>query len=330
MDLSDQNSTEFGQKAREYRERINLLISRSKYRKYYDGVEILALDGFIDEKNTLSKDLIIHFLLNFDASSTESFKSVEELKSLFIKEFKAAEKKYFKDLNINTAHFQLKEISFTKLDDFFETSHLNINDNDISNDIVIASEEVRNYSPRKCEPVTLKFCKNIGNYTTMPNLLGHRTQEEMQRDLISFREVRFYLAVALQISIKVKLFRLSILSAFFTATIFYALFFSLAVNFLTARNKMKSSWNHIKFAVIIGKILIVDRILFFGKLTFFFHSVNHSKIHVSVEFHKSSSHFSIVINFPKFHICNRVKVLHHPIVFPTWSKSNTVYEFVMG
>jgi atrial natriuretic peptide-converting enzyme len=190
MDLSDQNSTEFGQKAREYRERINLLISRSKFRKYYDGVEILALDGFIDEKNTLSKDLIIHFLLNFDASSTDSFNSVDELKNLFMKEFKAVERNYFKDLNINTANFQLKEISFTKLDDIFETSHININDNDINNgDIIIASEEVRNYSPRKCEPVTLKFCKNIGNFTTMPNLLGHRTQEEMQRDLISFREV---------------------------------------------------------------------------------------------------------------------------------------------
>lgn len=190
MDLSDQNSTEFSQKAREYRERINLLISRSKYRKYYDGVEILALDGFIDEKNTLSKDLIIHFLLNFDASSTESFKSVEELKNLFIIEFKTSGRNYFKDLNINTSNFQLKEISFSKLDDIFETPHLNINDNeDINSDIVIASEEVRNYSPRKCEPVTLKFCKNIGNFTTMPNLLGHRTQDEMQRDLISFREV---------------------------------------------------------------------------------------------------------------------------------------------
>jgi hypothetical protein len=243
MDLSDQNSTEFGQKAREYRERINLLISRSKFRKYYDGVEILALDGFIDEKNTLSKDLIIHFLLNFDASSTESFSSVEELKNLFIKEFTAVERNYFKDLNINIAHFQLKEISFTKLDDIFETSHLNINDNDINNDIVIASEEVRNYSPRKCEPVTLKFCKNIGNFTTMPNLLGHRSQEEMQRDLISFREVlmSFDFIVFANLTIKVKIFRLSILSAFFTATIFYALFFSPAVSFLTVRSKMKST-----------------------------------------------------------------------------------------
>jgi hypothetical protein len=245
MDLSDQNSTEFGQKAREYRERINLLISRSKFRKYYDGVEILALDGFIDEKNTLSKDLIIHFLLNFDASSTDSFNSVDELKNLFMKEFKAVERNYFKDLNINTANFQLKEISFTKLDDIFETSHININDNDINNgDIIIASEEVRNYSPRKCEPVTLKFCKNIGNFTTMPNLLGHRTQEEMQRDLISFREV--CLLQTFESTIKVKIlyffliFRLSILSAFFTATIFYALFFSPAVSFLTVRNKMKS------------------------------------------------------------------------------------------
>lgn len=189
MRLSDQNSTEFTQKAREYRERINLLISRSKYRKFYDGVEILALDGFIDEKNHLSKDLIIHFLLNFDSSSYESFDGVDELKNLFMREFESAERNFFKDVTINPAHFQLKEISFTKLDDIFELSNINIHEHDLTNEIISASEEVRNFAPRKCEPVTLKFCKNIGNFTTMPNLLGHRTQDEMQRDLISFREV---------------------------------------------------------------------------------------------------------------------------------------------
>lgn len=42
MNLTDQNSMEFFEKAREYRERINLLISRSEFRKYYDGCEILG------------------------------------------------------------------------------------------------------------------------------------------------------------------------------------------------------------------------------------------------------------------------------------------------
>lgn len=42
MSLTDQNSVDFVTKARDYRERINLLISRSDFRKYYDGCEVLG------------------------------------------------------------------------------------------------------------------------------------------------------------------------------------------------------------------------------------------------------------------------------------------------
>lgn len=42
MSLTDQNSVDFVTKARDYRERINLLISRSEFRKYYDGCEVLG------------------------------------------------------------------------------------------------------------------------------------------------------------------------------------------------------------------------------------------------------------------------------------------------
>lgn len=45
MDLANQNSLRFQQKARDYRERINLLLRRSDLKEAYDGSEILALDG---------------------------------------------------------------------------------------------------------------------------------------------------------------------------------------------------------------------------------------------------------------------------------------------
>lgn len=45
MELADQNSLRFNHKARDFRERINLIVKRSDLREAYEGSEILALDG---------------------------------------------------------------------------------------------------------------------------------------------------------------------------------------------------------------------------------------------------------------------------------------------
>jgi hypothetical protein len=195
MNLTDQNSLEFVEKAREYRERINLLISRSDFRKYYDGCEILALDGHVfDERtnNVDNKDLIIHFLLNFDAKSGEMFTTADELRSLFLTEFEAPNgARFFRNLKIDIHSFHLKEVNFEKFDDIFVTSssaHVDSYGN--SHDINLASDEMKIFPRRKCEPVKLKFCRQIGyNMTTYPNLLGHQSKEEIERDLITFREI---------------------------------------------------------------------------------------------------------------------------------------------
>lgn len=196
MNLTDQNSSEFIEKAREYRERINLLISRSDFRKYYDGCEILALDGHVfDERNNNvnNKDLIVHFLLNFDPKSDEIFATADELRSLFLTEFESAPggQRFFRNLKIDIHAFQLKEVNFEKFDDIFVTSssaHVDSYGN--SHDINLASDEMKIFPRRKCEPVKLKFCRQIGyNMTTYPNLLGHQSREEIERDLITFREI---------------------------------------------------------------------------------------------------------------------------------------------
>ena len=192
MNLTDQNSFEFLEKSREYRERINLLISRSDYRKYYDGCEILALDGHVfDERTNLNanRDLIVHFLLNFDPKSEEIFVSVEELRKLFLTEFTNGSR-FFRNLKIDLNNFQLKEVNFEKFDDIFVTSsssHVDSFGN--SHDIILSTDN--KISPqRTCEPVRLKFCRQIGyNMTTYPNLLGHQSREEIEKDLITFREV---------------------------------------------------------------------------------------------------------------------------------------------
>jgi Fz domain/SEA domain/Low-density lipoprotein receptor domain class A len=194
MNLTDQNSIEFYEKAREYRERINLLISRSDFRKYYDGCEILALDGrLFDDRNSLgNKDLIVHFLLNFDPKAEAS---IEELRKLFVAEFQSSSTfnngaRFFKNLKMDLNDFQLKEIHFGKFDDIFATSSAHVDSYGNSHDINLASEGAFDFPPRSCEPIRLKFCRQIGyNMTTMPNLLGHQNREEIEKDLIAFREV---------------------------------------------------------------------------------------------------------------------------------------------
>ena len=84
MNYTDQNSLDFFEKAREYRERINLLISRSNdFKTFYDGSEILALDGKVIDDKDIFPNLIVHFLLNFDSSSNFL---TDDLRKLFIEE----------------------------------------------------------------------------------------------------------------------------------------------------------------------------------------------------------------------------------------------------
>lgn len=92
-------------------------------------------------------------------------------------EFQAAstEPRFFKNLKIDLNDFQLKEVNFGKLDDIFATSSAHI-DSYGNPQVNIESEESKIFPPRTCEPIKLKFCRQIGyNMTTLPNLLGHQS-----------------------------------------------------------------------------------------------------------------------------------------------------------
>ena len=166
-------------------------------RKFYDGCEILALDGRVsDENNKLNQDLIVHFLLNFDQKLDELLADVDDLRKLFVAEFQTAVKspngaKYFKNLKIDLNDFHLKEIHFGKFDDIFVTSSASQLDSYGNMHDIRLSEEVNIFPSRTCEPMKLKFCNQIDghNMTTFPNLLGHHSREEIEKDLILFREV---------------------------------------------------------------------------------------------------------------------------------------------
>ncbi|XP_055390020.1 uncharacterized protein LOC129619000 [Condylostylus longicornis] len=176
MDLANQNSIRFQHKARDYRERINLVIKRSDLRNSYDGSEILALDG----KDELP-DLLVLFILKFDPY--RGLVSTADLLAIFNEEIASNDRKYFANITVEPSSLEIKEITGA-LDETELTPASPLEREDIYETTLPPP------IPRYCEPVKLDYCKTIGyNVTTYPNLLGHMSIEEVKIDLIAFREL---------------------------------------------------------------------------------------------------------------------------------------------
>ncbi|XP_055708998.1 uncharacterized protein LOC129805244 [Phlebotomus papatasi] len=177
-ELADQNSLRFQHLSRDYRERINLVLRRSDLRAMYEGCEILALDG-IDDQN----DLTVHFILHFDPY--RGLVSAADLHAIFTEEFEARRPRYFNNITIDLTSLDFQEM-LGNFDDISGTSSSPLGrKDDIQNSTIIVK-----HSPRRCEPVRLLYCRNIGyNLTTYPNLLGHMSFEEVEQNVIAFREL---------------------------------------------------------------------------------------------------------------------------------------------
>ncbi|XP_055622880.1 uncharacterized protein LOC129766374 isoform X2 [Toxorhynchites rutilus septentrionalis] len=176
-ELADQNTPWFQQRARDYRERINLIMRRSDLREPYEGSEILALDGNEGEPLTL------HFAMYFDPYA--ELVSTADLHSILMEEITSDHPRYFRNLTIDPSSLIIKEV-LGQFDDIPGTSSSPLGGKD---DIV--SEIVTTVRPlRKCEPLRLNYCRSVGyNVTTYPNFFGHNSLEDVEADLISFREL---------------------------------------------------------------------------------------------------------------------------------------------
>ncbi|XP_065365129.1 uncharacterized protein LOC135958180 [Calliphora vicina] len=177
MDLANQNSLRFQQKSRDYRERINLLVRRSDLKEAYDGSEILALDGFED-----TSDILVHFNMVFDPYA--GLVSTADLLALFGEEFSSAQPRYFNNITVDPRSLSIKEVTGLIEEPIMSSSPLG-GDDETTEYITTTPKQ-----PRRCEPLKLNYCRSIGyNITTYPNLLGHNSFEEVQADVISFREL---------------------------------------------------------------------------------------------------------------------------------------------
>ncbi|XP_035790165.1 uncharacterized protein LOC118465757 isoform X2 [Anopheles albimanus] len=186
-ELADQKTLRFQHRARDYRERINLIMRRSDLREPFEGSEILALDG-----NDEPGDLTLHFALYFDPYA--ELVSAADLHAILMEEISGQERKYFRNLTIDPTSLVIKEVSGTE-DDLVGTSASSpLGGKDAvmpgagPPDTTITT--VRPVPVRKCEPLRLGYCRSVGyNVTTYPNYFGHGSLEEVEADLISFREL---------------------------------------------------------------------------------------------------------------------------------------------
>lgn len=127
-------------------------------------------------------DITVHFNLHFDPYI--ALVSSADLLSVFMEQISQQSIQQFANLTLDTASLSINEVTGL-LDEQISTSASPLQPDESQN---ISQKEQRPL--RRCEAVKLEYCRGIGyNVTTYPNLLGHKSIEEVQADLISFREM---------------------------------------------------------------------------------------------------------------------------------------------
>ncbi|KAK9694292.1 SEA domain [Popillia japonica] len=172
MEMADPSTERFKIRARDYRERLNLLFRRSYIRHGFSGTEILALDGIE------GKDLIVHFNVHIDPTYIDV--DADDLKELLSKEISLEKSLYFRNLTIDAKSLEVKE------------SDAPIHSTTTQKPTTLKPEPVTKLPdpPRKCSKAQLPYCtKSAHNITTYPTIFGHKSLNDVQNDMITFREI---------------------------------------------------------------------------------------------------------------------------------------------
>ncbi|KAL1498247.1 hypothetical protein ABEB36_009077 [Hypothenemus hampei] len=173
MELADPSTNKFKATSRDYQERLNLLFRRSSVKHGYRGIDVLALDGTEDQ------DLIVHFDIKIDPTYVDI--KAENLEAILANEISVEESLFFRNLTIDANSLEVKPVDALPqmITSTAETTAMSE-----------AMVTFAPYVPRKCAPLSLRYCDNLGyNITTYPNVLGHRSVKEVRENVISFREL---------------------------------------------------------------------------------------------------------------------------------------------
>ncbi|XP_046467018.1 atrial natriuretic peptide-converting enzyme [Neodiprion pinetum] len=170
-DLADPSTEAFRIRSREYRDRLNLVFRRSTLRFYFLATEILALDG-VD-----GRDLVVHFDVRFDPRYRTI--TAADVAEVLAQEISPGSPKYLGNLTVDPKSVEVQE----------------------SREALTAQVVLQTTAstlpptttpppPRRCSKLGLGYCKHLPyNVTSYPNVLGHRSLQDVQNDVIAFREL---------------------------------------------------------------------------------------------------------------------------------------------
>lgn len=171
-ELADPATEEFRIRARDYRERLNLVFRRSDLKSAFLGTEVLALDG------VEGHSLIVHFNLHFDPRQLDV--GAPDLMTVLSKEIALEESRYLSNITIDPNSLEIKESSAVLTTPLPLTTSV----------VTTPSSTVTPTPPRLCGPLELEYCNKLPyNVTSYPNQLGHRSIKEVRDDVITFREL---------------------------------------------------------------------------------------------------------------------------------------------
>ncbi|XP_034940783.1 atrial natriuretic peptide-converting enzyme [Chelonus insularis] len=174
IDLADPSTEAFRIRAREYRDRLNLAFRRSNLRISFISSEILALDGV--ENN----DLVVHFELRFDPRYQTV--TVDNVINVLSKEIAPKTAKYLLNLTIDPKSLEVQE-------------NIAVLNSQVSMPTILSTISSTTIAtpplpPRICSELKLSYCKHLTyNITSYPNIFGHHSIEEVENDVIAFREL---------------------------------------------------------------------------------------------------------------------------------------------
>ncbi|XP_071050421.1 atrial natriuretic peptide-converting enzyme isoform X2 [Onthophagus taurus] len=171
IDMADPSTDVFKVRARDYRERLNLLFRRSYIKHGFSGTEILALDG--NEGN----DLTVHFSVRIDPTFVDV--DSDDLKDLLKKEITFEESLYFRNITVDANSIEVMESD--------APIHSSTTPKPTTPKTTTTTKAPE---PRKCTKMELTYCsKQPYNITTYPNIFDHKNLSMVQENMILFREL---------------------------------------------------------------------------------------------------------------------------------------------
>ena len=122
--------------------------------------------------------MVVHFNIHVNPDYAEV--EAKDLAKIMSDEVSLAESLYFRNLTIDSSSVEVKPSDLISI--ISTTTPATT-----AKSLPVTHSPPK---PRRCTPLGIAYCSNLGyNYTTYPNVLEHKNLEDVEQDVISFREL---------------------------------------------------------------------------------------------------------------------------------------------